>query len=144
MFMKPTYVIQKVQKQRPPRWRRGTVIASHAEDRGSTPVATDLSRKNRQLQLHCQTLSNRCQCHRSSEMTILNGRPVSQQVWHVREPSLLNGHECRTQVKICSPSPAMVTSPYEKKILEWDEKLQTNKQTNKQNNVSYEYRSYRR
>ena len=26
------------------------------------------------------------------------------------------------------PSPAMVTSPYEWKILEWDDKLQTNKQ----------------
>ena len=31
-----------------------------------------------------------------------------------------------------NPSPAMVTSPYEWKILEWDDKLQTNKQTNKQ------------
>ena len=29
-----------------------------------------------------------------------------------------------------NPSPAMVTSPYERKILEWDDKLQTNKQTN--------------
>ena len=32
----------------------------------------------------------------------------------------------RVQVKICSPSPAMVMSPNEWKILEWDEKLQTN------------------
>ena len=24
-------------------------------------------------------------------MTIINGRPVSQQVWHTEEPSLLNG-----------------------------------------------------
>ena len=31
------------------------------------------------------------------------------------------------QVKICSPSPAMLTSTYEWKILEWDEKPQTNK-----------------
>ena len=30
-------------------------------------------------------------------------------------------------VKICSPSPVMVTSPYEKKILEWDDKPQTEK-----------------
>ena len=27
----------------------------------------------------------------SSEMTIINGRPVAQQVWHTEEPSLLNG-----------------------------------------------------
>ena len=29
------------------------------------------------------------QCHRSSEMTIINGWPVSEQVWHAKEPSLL-------------------------------------------------------
>ena len=40
---------------------------------------------------------------------------------------LLNGHECREHVKICSPSPAIVTSPYEWKILECDEKHQTSK-----------------
>ena len=28
------------------------------------------------------------------------------------KPSLLYGHECRVQVKICSPSLAMVASPY--------------------------------
>ena len=33
---------------------------------------------------------------------------------------------------ICSPSPAMVTSPYEWKFFEQDEKLLTNKQTNNQ------------
>ena len=52
----------------------------------------------------------------------MKGCPVSQQVWHAKEPSLLNGHECRAQVKIYCPSPATVTSPYERKILEWDEK----------------------
>ena len=56
-----------------------------------SPVATGPSRKNRSWQLHCQTLGNRCECHGSSEMTIINGRPVSQWVWHVKEPSLLNG-----------------------------------------------------
>ena len=60
-------------------------------------------------------------------------RPVWQWVWHVKELSLLNGHECRAQVKICSPSPAMVTSTYKCKILEWEDKLQQNKQN------SYEY-----
>ena len=29
----------------------------------------------------------------------------------------------------------MVTSPYEWKILEWDDKLRKNKQTNKQTNI---------
>ena len=33
--------------------------------------------------------------------------------------------------KFEAPSPAMVTSPNERKILEWDEKLQINKQTSK-------------
>ena len=59
-------------------------------------------------------------------MTIINCRPVSQWVWHFKEPSLLNAHKCRVLVKICSPSPLMVTSPNEWKILEWDEKTQTN------------------
>ena len=30
-------------------------------------------------------------------MTIINGRPVSQRMWHVKEPSLLNDHECRAK-----------------------------------------------
>ena len=38
--------------------------------------------------------------------------------------SLLNEYECQALVN----SPAIVTSPYEWKILEWDEKLETNKQ----------------
>ena len=36
-------------------------------------------------------------------------------------PSMLNGHKCRAYVKICSLSPVMVTSPYERKFLEWDD-----------------------
>ena len=67
---------------------------------------------NRYWQLHCQTLGNRCECHGSTEMTIINGCPLSQYVWHAKELSLFNGHECWAKVKICSPSPVMVTSPY--------------------------------
>ena len=37
----------------------------------------------------------------------------SHQLWDAKEPSLLNGLDCRAQVKICSTSPVMVTSPYE-------------------------------
>ena len=59
------------------------------------------------------TLGNRRECHRSSEMTIMNGCPVSQQVWRAKEPSMLSGHKCRAQVNICSLSPVMMTSPYE-------------------------------
>ena len=33
-------------------------------------------------------------------------------MWHFKELSLLNGHECCVYVKICSPSPVMVTSLY--------------------------------
>ena len=58
-----------------------------------------------------------CEYHGSSEMTIINGCPVSKYVWHAKEPSLLNGHECRAGVNICSPSPVMVTSPGEWKII---------------------------
>ena len=35
------------------------------------PAATDQSRKNRQWQLHYQTLGNRRECHGPSEMTII-------------------------------------------------------------------------
>ena len=34
---------------------------------------------------------------------------------------------CREKVKICSPLPVIVTSPYELNNLEWDETTQTNK-----------------
>ena len=95
---------------------------SHREHTGG---ANWLWRKNRWWRLHSQTLGNRSKSHGSSEMTIINECPVSQ--WHAKEPLLLNGHECPACINICSPSPAMVTSPYEWKILEWNE--QTSKQT---------------
>ena len=43
-----------------------------------SPVATDLSRKKGSDSSTAKTLGNRCECHGSSEMTIINGRPVSQ------------------------------------------------------------------
>ena len=69
-------------------------------------------------------LGYRCKCHRSSEMSIIKSRPMLQWVWHVKEPSLLNGHKCQAKVKISTPSLAMVMSPYERKILELDHKPQ--------------------
>ena len=83
------------------------------------PVSTDLGRK---------TGSDSSTAKRSTlgvsvtEMTIINGCPVSQYVWHAKEHSLLYGHKCRTQVKICNPSPAR-----RMKNSQQDEKLQTNK-----------------
>ena len=50
-----------------------------------------------------------CECHGSSEMTIMIGCPMSQQVWHAEEVSLLKGHECRIQIQTCSPSSVTVT-----------------------------------
>ena len=50
-------------------------------------------------------------------------------MWRAKEISLLNYHECRAYVKIYSPSPTMVTSPYGWKILEWDEKSQNKPKT---------------
>ena len=47
-----------------------------------------------------------------------------------KRASLLNGHECRTWVNICSPSPAMVNLQKSEKI-SMGRKLQPNKQTNK-------------
>ena len=41
------------------------------------PAATDPSRENKLWQLHCQTLSNRCECHGFSQMTFMNWCPVS-------------------------------------------------------------------
>ena len=52
----------------------------------------------------------------------LNGWPVSRY-----RCGTLKKTRCSIYVKICSPSPAMVTSPNEWKILKWDEKLQENK-----------------
>ena len=46
-------------------------------------------------QIHCQTLNNRCECHGSSGMTTIKGWPLSQYVRHIKDPSLLNGHEYR-------------------------------------------------
>ena len=48
-------------------------------------------------------------------------------MWHAQEPSMMNGHEFQAQVKNYIPSPAIVMSPYEWKILELDEKPQPNK-----------------
>ena len=89
-------------------WRRSKAFASHAGDRGSISVATEV------VNTGSDSSTAKCTakgvCHGSSEMTNIKGRPVSQQVWHVKEHSLLNGHECRAKVKICSPSLAIVTS----------------------------------
>jgi hypothetical protein len=47
--------------------------------------------------------------------------PLSQQVWHDKDPSLLKGPESLAyMLKFCSSSQVMVTSPYKWKILEWD------------------------
>ena len=57
----------------------------------------------------------------------INGCPVSQYLWHAKEPSLLNAYMCRAYVNIFRSPPVMVMFPYEWKILEWDENP---KQTN--------------
>ena len=44
--------------------------------------------RDRPNYISCKTLGNGCKCHRSSEMTIINGCSVSQQVWYAKEPSL--------------------------------------------------------
>ena len=52
---------------------------------------------------------------------------------------MLNNRHCSmamcAKVKICSPSPVMVTSLLSEKILEWDENPKTNKKTQTIRNV---------
>ena len=55
---------------------------------------------------------------------------------------MLNGHESRAYVKICSSSSVMMTSPNEWKILEWDDKPITNKQTNNKLSGSHDSQSW--
>jgi hypothetical protein len=45
------------------------------------------------------------------------------QVWHDKDPFLLKGLSAEHRPKFCSPSPAMVKSPYKWTILERDVKL---------------------
>ena len=71
-----------------------------------------------------------CECHRSLEMNIIKGCPVSKYVWHAKEQSLLNDHRCRAFVKICSHSLVMVLLLSAKNSLSNGTKKQTNKQTN--------------
>jgi hypothetical protein len=42
-------------------------------------------------------------------------RVEAQQLWYDNEPSL----SAESKLKLCSPSPAMATSPYEWKIFDW-------------------------
>ena len=57
-----------------------------------SPVGTDLSRycKIASDSSTANLLGNSRECHGSSEMTISNGYPVSLQVWHAKQASLLN------------------------------------------------------
>ena len=64
-------------------------------------------------------------------------------MWHAKDPPLLNGHECRVNVKMWSLSPVMVTPTCEWKILEWDFKPQTNNQMFfRMNKFSYLFDGY--
>ena len=45
-----------------PRWLSGRAFVLHAGDRGSIP-GRDRKNKTRQLELHCQVIGNRCECH---------------------------------------------------------------------------------
>ena len=67
-----------------PRWSSGRAFASQAGDRGSIHGRD----RPKSWQLRCQTLGNRCECHGSSEMTLIKGWPMSQLVLHVKEPPL--------------------------------------------------------
>lgn len=48
-------------------------------------------------------------------------------MWHAKEPSLLNCHDCRAHVQIFNRPSALVTSPYWWKVHKWDAKPLTNK-----------------
>ena len=96
---------------RPLRWRSGLERNSCGRLGVQIRAATDLSRVSS-----------------TAKRSEIGVRVTLPRRW---QTSLLNGHEYRAWVIICSPSPVMVTSPNEWKILEWYEKhRQTNKQTN--------------
>ena len=85
------------------------------------PAATDLSRKNRQSQLLCQTLGY------GSVSRVLGDDNYKWISCHSRcgtlkKPfySMAMSVEHRSKF---SPSPVIVTSPYVLKTLEWDDKL---------------------
>ena len=60
------------------------------------PAATALNRKKgSDISTPIQSAIGVYVCHGSTEMAIINGCPVSEEVWHANKPALLNEHECR-------------------------------------------------
>ena len=55
------------------------------------PSATDLIRQNILWQVHCQTLSNKCVCHGSLEMIIINEWPWVPSTDQNLQPFIGNG-----------------------------------------------------
>jgi hypothetical protein len=51
----------------------------------------------------------RSENHGSFGYDLKNGGPVSQQVWHVKEPSLLKAVRAKRRSKFAALSPVMVT-----------------------------------
>ena len=72
-------------------------------------------------------LGIRCEYHRSSEMTIIKGRPVSQWVRHVKEPHCSIAMSAEHRSKFAALYRQWWNLQWVK-ILDWDDKLQTNKQ----------------
>ena len=54
--------------------------------------------------------------------------PVSQQVWHDKDPPCSKAASSERRPKFCSPSSTMVTFPYERNTRKRNVKLKTNKQ----------------
>ena len=82
-----------------------------------------------------------CECHRSSEMTIVNECPLSKYVCAIYlQCSMAMGAVRRSKFAVFR---LMMTSPYECNILEWNEKAPTPtppppKKNNKQlNSISF-------
>ena len=91
---------------------------------GRFPAETNLSRTNKALT--APLLNARQQvCQGSSERM-----PRVTVGCSTKEPSLFNGHECRTQFKICSPLPVMARLQMSERFSSGTINKQTNKQTN--------------
>lgn len=89
---------------------------------GGIPAATDKSRYNRFYSTTAKR-STTFECHRPSEMSIMNECPVSQ-----RCGALKNLH-CSLPISAEYRSHSCYDrSPYELYILDWDDKSQLNKQ----------------
>ena len=58
-------------------------------------VEVERTPRMREIGVRSPVTAKRSAKPRTSEMTIINSRPVSQRMWHVKDPLMLNGRKYR-------------------------------------------------